>query len=460
MNTSLNVNQGQFGYWLPVAAPSPRPYRPTGPTPNFSDAYECSAPMGRWGDYHHNTYQSCGCQGYQMMGGSPFAQMQQMQMFMQMFMMGGMDPGSALFMLGLMTGGQQPMQGHYPQFPQPWGPPQPPPPQHSGLAERYQPGATVAVFDNFRDTANRTTHGEQVENVMMQQGLSDQDIQRFHNAEEGTSLRPLADAQNPRQFHNALNSCIENSFTGLLNATSNNMEQILDDPNSQVRVINQSQSMSSADVTHHLLSVAGQDPQVRSRLIQELGLPEDCSKQQFVQALANRVRNVEQNSPRVRAEKERYQALSEEAADRGINHVVAAGNNGEEATALRRLGVEVPPDYFTSVLENEHTTSVGALNRNGTGPTSFSAPNAEIAARGQDVLTTADGKVDHVNGTSFSAPQVAARMALMRRQNPYLSAQETEDILKDTASPVAGDPSQAGAGQMNPDLALCTAARS
>lgn len=368
-----------------------------------------------------------------------------MFLFMQM-MMSGMNPAAAFFMMGFMAGSRPPLPIGPPVHP---GAP-PPPPRDSGYAERYEPDATVAVFDNFRDTANRTTHGEQVENIMMQQGLTDRDIQRFHSAEGGIDPRPLRQATNPGQFHHALNGYIERSFTGLLSATSNNMETILDDPNSQIQVINQSQGISGADVTQRLMSMAGEDPQLKARLLQDLGLPPNASKKQFVEALANRVQSVSENSPAVQAETQRYEELSAEADARGINHVVASGNNGQVASMMRNLGIEMDPSFYGNALHNEHTTSVGALNEQGTGPASFTAPEAELATQGEGVLTTADGQVDFINGTSFAAPQVAAQMALMRRRNPSLSDEEAEEVLTATADPVAGDPSQAGAGAMDP----------
>ncbi len=369
-----------------------------------------------------------------------------MFLFMQM-MMSGMNPAAAFFMMGFMAGSRPPLPIGPPAHP--LAPPPPPAPRHSGYAERYEPNATVAIFDSFRDSANRTTHGEQVENIMMQQGLTDRDIQRFHSGERGIDPRPLRVASNPGQFHHALNGYIERSFTGLLSATSNNMETILDDPNSQIQVINQSQGISGADVTQRLMSMAGEDPQLKARLMQDLGLPPNASRRQFVEALASRVQNVSENSPAVQAETQRYQDLSAEADARGINHVIASGNNGQIASMMRNLGIEMDPSFYGNALHNEHTTSVGALNERG-GPASFTAPEAEIATQGEGVLTTADGQVDLVNGTSFAAPQVAAQMARMRRRNPSLSDEEAEEVLLATANPLAGDPSQAGAGAMDP----------
>ncbi len=439
MDSFLNLNQGNSFY-----------SRATQSQPRNSSHWHRPPNQGEWNstEYDQDAYQP-GQRGYEA-GCCRCAPPQQhngpdpgmMFLFMQM-MMSGTNPAAAFFMMGFMAGSRPPL---------PMGPPAPPPPppRHSGYAERYEPNATVAVFDNFRDTANRTTHGEQVENIMVQQGLTDRDIQRFHSGEGGIDPRPLRQASNPGQFHHALNGYIERSFTGLLSATSNNMETILDDPNSQIQVINQSQGISGADVTQRLMSMAGEDPQLKARLMQDLGLPPGASKRQFVEALANRVQSVSENSPAVQAETQRYEELSAEADARGINHVVASGNNGQVASMMRNLGIEMDPSFYGNALHNEHTTSVGALNEQGTGPASFSAPEAEIATQGQGVLTTADGQVDFINGTSFAAPQVAAQMALMRRRNPSLSDEEAEEVLTATANPVAGDPSQAGAGAMDP----------
>ncbi len=445
MEPFLNLSQGNSFYSRPTQAQQRNnSHWHCSPIPGESPSSEHDQDAYQPGQRGYDTGVSCcRCAPAQHSGPDPGM----MFLFMQM-MMSGMNPSAAFLMMGFLSGSRPPLPIGPPVHP--GGPPPPPPPRHSGYAERYEPNATVAVFDNFRDTANRTTHGEQVENIMMQQGLTDQDIQRFHSAEGGISPRPLREATNPGQFNDALNGYIEGSFTGLLSATSNNMETILDDPNSQIQVINQSQGISGADVTQRLMSLAGEDPQIKARLMQDLGLPPDASKKEFVEALANRVQSVSENSPAVQAEMQRYEDLSAEADSRGINHVLASGNNGQAAAMMRNLGIEMDPSFYGNALHNEHTTSVGALNERGSGPASFSAPEAEIAARGERVLTTADGQVDFVNGTSFAAPQVAAQMALMRRRNPALSDEEAEAVLTATADPVAGGPSQTGAGAMDP----------
>lgn len=457
MNTSLSVTQCQFSYSPGAMSFSMTTMQVTQAGPFLADNFSMSLAGSPWAALMNPPGGDFCCPGNQMLGGSPLNQMMMMQGLMQRVMMGGLDPGAMLFMMGFLMGSQAGRSQAYPQFPPMFGPPQPPPPpppQNSGLAEAYQPGASVALFDDFRDTAGRTTHGEETENVMMQAGLRDEDIQRYHCGEGGTSLRGLTDAQNPRQFHHEFNGFIEDSFTNLLDSTSDNMEQILDDPNSQIKVINQSMSASPARVTANLLRAGNKDPQLEARLKHELGLPPDCTREQYVQALADRVQNVSETSPRIQESRERYDDLSAEASERGINHVLAAGNNGVDAAQLRELGVDVPPSFFHNDLANDYTTSVGALNADGSAPAEFTAPESEISAVGEHVLTTADGRIQFVDGTSFSAPQVAAQMALMRRQNPFLTAQETEDIVVDTATPVAGDPASLGAGEMNPELAL------
>ena len=59
---------------------------------------------------------------------------------------------------------------------------------------------------------------------------------------------------------------------------------------------------------------------------EQVGLPAEASGQELVQALVDTIGDVNQNSPIVQQARQRYLAVSQQLADQGISHVLAAGN--------------------------------------------------------------------------------------------------------------------------------------
>ena len=85
-------------------------------------------------------------------------------------------------------------------------------------------------------------------------------------------------------------------------------------------------------------------------------------------------------------------------------------------------------------------------------PSGNSGPQVLVAAKAEDVRTTAFGNTtEAVSGTSFAAPQVAAVAGLMLSVNPNLTADEITFILGGTADDahVPGPDQQTGRGRVN-----------
>jgi thermitase len=111
-----------------------------------------------------------------------------------------------------------------------------------------------------------------------------------------------------------------------------------------------------------------------------------------------------------------------EAQEAGALVVASAGNNNAD-TAKHY------PSCFEGVL------GVGAVSDNGT-KASFSntGPCVDLVAPGESVFTTTgvsvDLQYDDVNGTSFTAPQVAGTAALIMARNRGLSAEQIAERLE------------------------------
>jgi subtilisin family serine protease len=338
-------------------------------------------------------------------------------------------------------------------------------------AEPIEEGATIAVFDSFEgaDDAGVTTHGEKVEQVILDAGFEEEDIQRFDTG-GGASIRRLLNAPEG-ELGEPLDDYIEDRFTGLLDATSDNLEDILDDPDSDIQTINQSQSVSEARVVETLFLEADgevdedlspierelaeqREMQFRWRLCAELGLPEDASDAELLQALTDRVHSVVQDSEEIEVAQQRFDELSAEADRRGIVHVVTAGNLGDFDLMLDEMGVRVPEGFYQSAFDNGHTTVVGATDGEGNAAV-LSSPDAgaEFALDGTDIDMTVDGVEFSPSGTSFSAPAVAALAAKMRAIYPGITDEQIEEILVLSARG-EGSEDQLGAGEIQPEIAL------
>lgn len=328
-------------------------------------------------------------------------------------------------------------------------------PSTSSSKPAAQPAAksepSVAILDEFRgaDEAGTTTHGEVVEGVLLSQGLQQDDVKRIQVSPPGDINTLYAEMQEGQE--GALDRYIETRIGGVYDGTSSALEEILQDKDSAITTVNQSQGMSEGLVMSQLNDAVGQADDFAGLLKEQVGLPTEASNIELVQALADTIGDVNQNSPVIQEARERYLGVSQQLADQGINHVLAAGNEGEWEDKLVGAGIETGPDFFRNILANDHTTVVGAVDAQG-GNAWFNAnAGAEISALGVGVSTlTADGvQVNDLSGTSFAAPVVAAADARLAALFPNLSASQREGMMAASAIPVNGQPGEVGAGMLD-----------
>lgn len=302
-------------------------------------------------------------------------------------------------------------------------------------------GETIAVFDHF---GPGLTHGDYVENVVT--GHDDKPTPGIREIETGAPETPRA----------GLDDWIKSRVVGLLDSTSDGLETILNDPASKIQVINQSQSTSEIRIVSDIWDSVKNDPVAKAKLAAELGLKPGAQDKEILQALVNRVEHVFDTSPEIAASKARYDRLSQQLEARGILHVVTAGNNGDELAALDAMGITHDDDFTRSALFNDQVLVVGASTGNGDEMDPDSTPSDQV-----DLVI--DGtKIDvgggHTgSGTSFSAPQVTAVIAQMRRINPDLTNDQIRAMLKQACRDTAAPDQVEGAGILDPQKALLLA---
>jgi hypothetical protein len=123
-------------------------------------------------------------------------------------------------------------------------------------------------------------------------------------------------------------------------------------------------------------------------------------------------------------------AAIKRAVDSGVVVVTSAGNSGSSQPGT--------PANIASPAYNNMVIAVGAVDSNNN-IASFSnragnVMNNYLVAPGVNVITTANGGgYATVSGTSFSAPAVAAAVAIMRERFPNLSPKQAVEILLVTA---------------------------
>lgn len=318
------------------------------------------------------------------------------------------------------------------------------------LAEPRQYSATVGVFDDFMnaDDDGVTTHGEEVEGVIRDAGYGDEDLQRFQVGVTGPSTATgLRSKRGMRKL-------VEKTAGGLLDNTSQALESLVQDPKSRIRTINQSQNTSPARISQQLWNGASANPRARAALADTLGLAGDIGDRELAQGLTDQVSDIFKNSEVLSKAKSRYDQVSARSAEAGIARVLSAGNEGRFAQELEDLGVRVDQDFYRSVLANEHTTVVGAgLSYQGkTRMADFSSPHAgaEVVSRGVSVGgRTQDGALFISDGTSFSAPNMSARMEKIAAGRPFLTPAQREARLKSMAVPFGAPEHLAGAGYVD-----------
>ena len=338
-------------------------------------------------------------------------------------------------------------------------------------AERKERNPKVAIFDYFASKKEAPQHGDQVEDVVLRtSGLSDRQVQNFHNAyTRDTSLDDVTNSPNAK-FKDELRKYTIETVTGFYGATQQNLETVVNNEKNKIRVINQSQSQCAARISQPFIDKILKEDDFRLKMKDVFELPKGAHIDTVAEAFLNEVQGVFDRSRHIATARKNYMEVAKKAHDKGIAHVVTAGNLGRLTSFWEGQGIIAPENAYKSVLAHEYTTVIGATASQGTTTTrddkaaSFTSvyAGAEFSMHGVnvEVLNEVPGKEKFSNGTSFSAPQATALISEMFEKNPKLTVPEMEGILFKSTVPVQGTKEQLGAGQIDPERALYLAAQS
>jgi hypothetical protein len=197
-----------------------------------------------------------------------------------------------------------------------------------------------------------------------------------------------------------------------------------------------------------------------------------------------------------------YRDITKEAYDKGVNIVVASGNDGnasDKADKELEEGVKMKPGAKFSFLGmSEHVITAAAGKTKGTTGegqrkddevSDFSSPgdgkkwNPFVTAPGEGIyykglvmekperdgrprakpgdfgfgiedMPLAVEREQVISGTSFATPYVAGTIALMLQANPKLTPADVRNNLKETATDIAKGLRSDGYGMVNPEVAV------
>jgi hypothetical protein len=330
-------------------------------------------------------------------------------------------------------------------------------------AERKEINPKVAIFDGFAEAKEEPQHGDSVEKVVISTTrLKDKDIQNFQNSYERATSEDDVFKAKPEELMSKLATLTEETVTGFLQATARNLDSVVE--SKSIRVVNQSQSQCAARVGRPFVDKLEADESFRITVKEALGLPLRAHTHTVAEALLNEIQTTFDQSEKIdRAEKD-YLRSAKKAYDKGIVHVVTAGNLGRLTADWEKKGINAPENAYRSVLATEYATIVGATDSRGTTTVrddraaSFTSvyAGAEFSMHGVNVeVASKDPKKNsYSNGTSFAAPQMTGLISDMIKANPKLGVAKIEELLRAAAVPVKGTAEQLGAGQIDPDRAL------
>lgn len=190
----------------------------------------------------------------------------------------------------------------------------------------------------------------------------------------------------------------------------------------------QAQRASGQAISDNLARAWNIDPQALASSDPAISGP---ARQQFQQNLINHTHQANR-TPQMDQLRQTVNTFVDGYESRNNSVVVAAGNNGDLAAAMRRdnggRDLQIPEGFFENILAARNATTVGALGtgaNNQVGVAEYSSPSSAVH------MYAWGNPAPGVAGTSFAAPRVAAQMQQLHNRFPDRSSAEIERMLRD-----------------------------
>ncbi len=302
-------------------------------------------------------------------------------------------------------------------------------------------------------------HNGAVKDILAESSGQDEGNIQFLNIGEAPPENTNPESNEPLHLDGSLNDAVIAGVSGTYDDVSDNLETILNDPNSQVRTVNVSYGNSNAQIYEGIYGLyTNGDASTKQAVLDAIGLKDTAGEEDVIQHIVDYTDRLVANDPTIAKSRQRYGELTANAKEHGIFVVVASGNNGETNAFLEDNGFRVNTDSDINYLANDNVITVGAIDDRNTGRTNDDR-RADFASSGSQVDIAADGVDtfgnDELDGTSFATPQVAGTIDRMLAANPDLTYDQVLRILQDTATDHANIGADAeGAGLLNADAAV------
>lgn len=163
-------------------------------------------------------------------------------------------------------------------------------------------------------------------------------------------------------------------------------------------------------------------------------------RKKLQQGLIDHVSSTLDNSRELAQAKQEWKGVVSEFEGRHNSVVVSVGNQGDLLREFKKdnlgLDLQVPEGFEDNVLANDEVTTVGATRwfRTDNGLREYQAnynsnsDQTDIYASGSVAWNTPE-QAD-IWGSSFSAPRVSVTMAQLHKDNPDLSSDQVEALMK------------------------------
>ena len=162
----------------------------------------------------------------------------------------------------------------------------------------------------------------------------------------------------------------------------------------------------------------------------------------LLQNLVNHNSHVIDTDSTVKQSKKNWETAVKSFESQKNSVVVSAGNEGGAKKAMESfsrqgLHLKTPQDFERNALETDEVTTVGAT-RWFEKQSNLTEKRANYSSHSSGVDVYASGSLSlngtnraDTHGTSFSAPRVSATMATLHKENPTLSSEQVERLMRE-----------------------------
>ena len=328
-------------------------------------------------------------------------------------------------------------------------------------------GHDEAVANAVENNTDGDNEGEIITEFIEPGDISEANDELFAQFEDGDIT-----------YEEYLQQFIALDAAAVVDDTSARVEEALDDPDDETRVLNISAGLSLTGYVGSYDPDAPDGPGLASAVAADEDFQEavfgrtlddpnalnvnseDFDAEAYSQLLAFTRDSLQAEGSAFQESVDNYQSVTERAADEGLTVVVAAGNEHDELVNQADLGVEVEQgDDFNFLGLSDHVVSVAASD-DATGEIAFFSSGGTaadnpfgptVAINGVDEESVGDeffveGDSGTDTGTSFAAPQISALIHEMLEQNPDLTYDEIVELLQSGAEDTEFPDAAEGAG--------------